>query len=224
MKKRVKKKFNFVKFIIFILFIIILVFIVRYIYNIRLKNIVVLDNKYYTDEDIIETCGIEDYPKFISINKSKLKGKLKSLDLIESVSINKKLDFSIEIKVTEKKLLYYIRSENKYMTSSGKAYKLDNVVGIPTLINYVPENIEASFIKEFSEIDDNVISMISEIEYSKNNYDDKRFLLYMNDGNEVYITISRIELLNKYIDIVKKLNNKHGILYLDSGNYFEIKN
>ena len=84
-------------------------------------------------------------------------------------------------------------------------------------------NIEASFVKEFSQINDNIISMISEIEYNKNKYDDKRFLLYMNDGNEVYITISRIELLNKYIDIVKKLNNKHGILYLDSGNYFEIK-
>ena len=45
----------------------------------------------------------------------------------------------------------------------------------------------------------------------------------MNDNNEVYITISRVDLLNKYIDIVKKLNNKKGILYLDSGNYFEIK-
>ena len=40
----------------------------------------------------------------------------------------------------------------------------------------------------------------------KNTYDDKRFLLYMNDGNEVYITISRVDLLNKYIAIVKKLN------------------
>ena len=109
------------------------------------------------------------------------------------------------------------------MTSTGEAYKLNNVVVIPTLINYVPENIEASFIKEFNKIDSNVISMISEIEYSKNTYDDKRFLLYMNDGNEVYITISRVDLLNKYIDIVKKLNNKKGILYLDSGNYFEIK-
>ncbi len=223
MKKRVKKKFNFFKFIIFILFIILIVFIVRYLFNVRTKNILILDNKYYTDEDIIETCGIENYPRFITLNKGKCKSKLKQLDLIEDVKIKKKFDFSLEITVKEKKLLYYIRSENKYMTSSGETYRLDNVVGIPTLINYVPENIEASFIKEFSEIDDNIISMISEIEYSKNNYDDKRFLLYMNDGNEVCITISRIELLNKYIDIVKKLNNKHGILYLDSGNYFEIK-
>jgi cell division septal protein FtsQ len=109
------------------------------------------------------------------------------------------------------------------MTSTGHSYELEGVNGIPTLINYVPENIEASFIKEFSLIDNNIISMISEIEYNKTQFDEKRFLLYMNDGNEVYITISRVELLNKYVDIVKKLNNKKGILYLDSGNYFEIK-
>ena len=109
------------------------------------------------------------------------------------------------------------------MLSDGKTYRLDKENGIPTLINFVPENIEKSFVKEFNKVDKNVIGLISEIEYSKTAYDEKRFLLYMNDGNEVYITISRTDLLNKYIEIVKQLNNKNGILYLDSGNYFEIK-
>ena len=109
------------------------------------------------------------------------------------------------------------------MTSNNKAYKIPNISGIPTLINYVPEEIEASFIKEFSKVDANVISQISEIEYSKTAFDERRFLLYMNDGNLVYITVSKTDILNKYVSIVKKLNNKKGILYLDSGNYFEIK-
>ena len=223
MKKKVKKKFNFFKFLIFIIVIIVIVFSIKYLFSAKTRNIIILNNNYYSDEEIIETANIENYPKFITLNKNKIKNKLKSLDLIKDVKISKKYGFILEIDVTEKKLLYYIRSENKYMTSTGESYRLNDVYGIPTLINYVPENIEASFIKEFSEIDSNIISMISEIEYSKNTYDEKRFLLYMNDGNEVYITISRIELLNKYIDIVKKLNNKNGILYLDSGNYFEIK-
>lgn len=223
MKKKVKKKFKVFKFILFIISVIIFIFLIWLLLNAKTRNIVILNNYYYSDEDIIETCGIEDYPKFITLNKSKLENKLKSLDLIKDVKITKKWGFILEINVTEKKLLYYIRSENKYMTSTGESYKLDDVKGIPTLINYVPENIEASFIKVFSGINSNVISMISEIEYNKNTYDDKRFLLYMNDGNEVYITISKVSLLNKYIDIVKKLNKKQGILYLDSGNYFEIK-
>ncbi len=223
MKKRVKKKFNFLKFLLFIIFIIIIILIVRFLINARVRNIIILNNNYYSDEVIIEKCGIENYPKFLTLNKKKLENKIKSLELIKDVKITKKFGFVLQIEVTEKKILYYIRSENEYMTSTGHAYKLNNVIGIPTLINYVPENIEASFIKEFSQIDENIINMISEIEYNKNSYDDKRFLLYMNDGNEVYITISKIELLNKYIDIVKTLSNKHGILYLDSGNYFEIK-
>ena len=45
----------------------------------------------------------------------------------------------------------------------------------------------------------------------------------MNDGNMVYITIPRMDLLNKYVSIVKQLDNKNGILYLDSGNYFKIE-
>ena len=97
------------------------------------------------------------------------------------------------------------------------------MIGIPTLINYIPENIEKNFVNKLSNVDSEILSMISEIEYSKTTYDDKRFLLYMNDGNMVYITVSKAELLNKYVEIIKKVDNKKGILYLDSGNYFEIK-
>ena len=96
-------------------------------------------------------------------------------------------------------------------------------MGIPTLINYVPSDIEEKFINKFKNIDKDVISIISEIEYSKTDYDDNRFLLTMNDGNQVYVTVNKLDVLNKYIDIIKKLDNKKGILYLDSGNYFEVK-
>ena len=65
---------------------------------------------------------------------------------------------------------------------------------------------------------------ISQIEYTPNDYDKQRFLLYMNDGNKVYVTITRFNLINKYNDIYPTLGGKKGILYLDSGNHFEIKN
>ena len=45
----------------------------------------------------------------------------------------------------------------------------------------------------------------------------------MSDGNMVYITLPKAENLNKYNEIKKELEGKKGILYLDSGNYFEIK-
>ena len=45
----------------------------------------------------------------------------------------------------------------------------------------------------------------------------------MIDENTVYITLNKIDEFKKYIEIKKQLEGKKGILYLDSGNYFEIK-
>lgn len=223
MEKKIKRKFNFRKFLFFIIFLFLLYMGVSYLISVRTKNIVILNNSYYSDDDIIYTAGIEDYPKFILLNENKIKDKLLKLDLIEDVTINKKFGFILEIFVKEKKILYYVRSTNLYKVSDNKSYELNNIIGIPTLINYIPEDIEKNFVNKLSNVDSEILSMISEIEYSKTTYDDKRFLLYMNDGNMVYITVSKAELLNKYVEIIKKVDNKKGILYLDSGNYFEIK-
>lgn len=223
MKKRIKRRFNPLKFLSFIAFIIICYFLTMYLFDIKTKNIIVLNNNYYSDEKIIETAGIEKYPKFILLNTNKIKKKLLELDLIENVIIKKKWNFILELTIKEKKILYLVRSENKYRLSDNKLYDIDDVLSVPTLINYVPESNEKKFVEAFKNIDNNIISMISEIEYSKTSYDSDRFLLYMNDGNMVYVTTTKLKSLNKYVDIVKKLENKKGILYLDSGNYFEIK-
>ena len=223
MQKKIKKKFNFKKFVFFIIFIFLLYMSISYLISIKTKNIIILNNNYYSDDDIIYTAEIEDYPKFILLNRNKIKDKLMKLDLIEDVTIKKKIGFKLEINIKEKKILYYIRSTNLYKLSDNNNYDLNNVIGVPTLINYIPEDIEKSFVEKLSNVDSSILDMISEIEYSKTTYDDKRFLLYMNDGNMVYITVSKAELLNKYVEIIKKVDNKKGILYLDSGNYFEIK-
>ncbi len=72
-------------------------------------------------------------------------------------------------------------------------------------------------------INSDILIKISEIEYKNTEYDKERFLFLMNDGNYVYITISRIELINSYNEIYPTLDNHKGILHLDSGNHFEIK-
>ncbi len=222
-EKRVKRRFNPLKFLSFVAFIIICYFFTMYLLDIKTKNIVVLNNSYYNDEEIIETAGIENYPKFLALNTNKIKKKLLKLDLIENVTIKKKWNFILELTIKEKKVLYLVRSENKYRLSDNNLYDIDALVVVPTLINYVPESNEKKFVNAFKNIDNNIISMISEIEYSKTSYDSDRFLLYMNDGNMVYVTTTKLNSLNKYVEIVKKLENKKGILYLDSGNYFEIK-
>ena len=224
MKKRVKRKFNIKKFICFIIFLVIIYFVIDYVFSVRTKNIVVLNSNYYSDEIIIETAGIEKYPEFLKIKKNDVKNKLKKLPLINDVKISKKFGYILELDIVEKKGLYLVRSSNKYKLNTNEEYSSDDILNVPTLINFVPSDIEEEFIKELSKIDTNILNLISEIEYSVTDYDDERFILYMNDGNEVYVTNNRLHMLNKYISIMKKISSdKKGILYLDTGNYFKIK-
>ena len=71
-------------------------------------------------------------------------------------------------------------------------------------------------------VDLDVLERISEIKYDPNDVDSERFLLFMNDGNYVYLTLDRFNNVNSYIDIIKKFGSKKGILYLDSGEYFKV--
>ena len=71
-------------------------------------------------------------------------------------------------------------------------------------------------------LDDDILGKISEIEYVPNDYDKDRFLLSMDDGNSVYLTLTKFEMINYYDDVLTQLEGKKGILYLDSGNHFKI--
>ena len=45
----------------------------------------------------------------------------------------------------------------------------------------------------------------------------------MDDGNMIYITLTKIDKLNKYNAIKDKMDNQIGLIYLDSGDYVELK-
>lgn len=222
--KRVKKrKLNFLKVIIFILIIYLIIHLGIYLSNINIKNIVIKNTNYLTDAEVIKTAGLEDYPSFFRTSTNNTKEKLKKEALIEDATVKRKWGFVFEITIKEEKVLYKRKNDNVYVLGSGEEITLENnLSGVATLINYTPKNITKKLNKNLNEIDRNVLSKISEIEYAPNKTDEERFLLYMNDGNEVYITLSKADELNYYVDIVKQLNGKKGILNLDSGSYFEV--
>ena len=225
MTKKVKRrKFNIKKFSLFIFFLLCIIIGIYYLLKMPIKNIIISGTYYLSDEFIIEASGIENYPSFIKTTKTSLEKKLKTIDIIKDVQIHKKWGVILEIEVTEKKILFVERSTGKYIledkTEEDLTYQIN---GIPTLINFVVDDIKDKLIEKLSEVDYEVITKISEIEYSPTTYDEERFILYMNDENTVYITLNKIDEFKKYIEIKKQLEGKKGILYLDSGNYFEIK-
>lgn len=223
-KKIRKKRFNILKFLVFILFLYILVTGFIYILDVPIKNIVILNNNYLSDEEIIEAARIEEYPSFLKTTSFGIKKRIKTLELIEDVKVRKKWGFKVIIEVKEKKILYISRNDNLYTFNTKESYELKyNITGVPVLINFVTDKVRNKLNEKMSSLTINVISKISEIEYSPTSYDEERFVLYMNDKNMIYITLNKLKNLNKYNEIVSKLEGHTGILYLDSGNYFEIK-
>ena len=143
---------------------------------------------------------------------------------IKEVKIEKKFFWKVYLNISEYKVLALDKVTGKIILENGKKEENTyNIRDIPILLNEIDEKEYTKFIKAFSKVDSDILNQISEIEYAPSNVDNKRFILYMNDTNYVYISLDKIDKLNEYNKIKNDLEGKKGILYLDSGNYFEIR-
>ena len=221
--KKVKVKVKFKNVLLFLVFIIILVLGVYFILNKKINTFYVTGNSVLKEQEVLVLSGIYDENKFYQITKNKIIKRLRSNPLIKSVKIKKSLT-SVEIIIEEYDILAYTEYDSSILLSSKeKVYVDKKPLGIPILANQVDSDYMDKFIKKMQLIDKNVLTKISEITYDPIDLDKERFLLYMNDQNYVYLTLAKFEHINKYDELLPKLEGKKGILYLDSGNHFEIK-
>lgn len=219
-----KKKKNKKKIILKILIIIIILgSLIFYFKNMKIKNIYVTGNNNLKDQEIIELAGINNYPNLFQTSSRKIEKKIKLNPLIDSVKVKKTFLGKITINIKEYNLLLKNEIDNTIYLDNGQKITNDiNIIGLPTLINDVDKDILNNFLKKLNTINKDILSKISEITYSPNEYDKDLFLFLMNDGNYVYITTTRLDNINKYENVLLELEGKKGIIYLDSGNHFEI--
>ena len=219
-KLKVKvKKFKLKKFLFFLLFIILISTIIFYLNSIKIKNITITGNNVLSDQLIIETVGLENYPKFTSIRKTNVKNKLLENPIISNVTIKKNIFTSqITINVTENELLF---EEGDYIVmSSNEKIPKENYI-TPKLMNFIEEPYYTQFIEKYNTIDKDITALISQIKYIPNKADEERFLLIMTDGNQIYMTLSRVDKVNKYLELKAKVGGSKGSFHLDTGIYFE---
>ncbi len=215
-----KRKLKIKNILIFVFILILLISLVYYILHVRIKNIYITGNNIVSDKQIIEKAGIDTYPSYFLTLNYKIKNKILDNPYIKKVEI-KKRPFKIYINIEEYKMLALYN--DKIILENGKyANNEYNVFLLPIVINNIDSKID-DFSYYFSKVEDDVLYKISQIEYVPNEVDEDRYLLYMNDGNSVYITLTKIQKLNKYTSIVSKMEGKNGIIYLDSGDYIELK-
>lgn len=215
-KGRRKLKKKALKYLLFI--ILVLAIIVSIVLNMHIKNIYVINNYYLKDIEVIKIAKIDKYPTIINANIINIKKNLENNKYIRKAEVRKKGFFNqVYITVYENYPLFNYRGET-YLYN----LKKDKNSSVAIVTNDIKEDKFNEFVDCMRSLDFDTLERISEIKYDPNDVDDERFYLTMNDGIYVYITLNRFDKLNDYAKIVSTLEDKKGILYLDSGEYFEV--
>lgn len=217
-EEKVVKKFSFVK----LLLVLLIMYVIGYFgYRVaisRITNIYIKNNNILTDQEVIDASGLKNYPSFILTTNYSIKNKLLKNNLVKKVKVKKGLWGKVYIDIEEYKPLFIY--EYKVILDNKNEVDLD--ISLPILVNKVDDDILDKLISKYESVNDEIKLMISEIRYDPNDIDKERFLFTMSDGNYVYITLYKLSSIDEYLKITSTLKDKKGILYLDSGNYFEV--
>ena len=220
-KKVIKRKIRLVPVLLLILIVSLIVFLFNVFFGIKIQNIYVLNNKYLTDDYIIEKAGLKNYPSYFLNFSFRIKNRLESDDFVKEASISKYFFGVVEINVEENEVLYYKKYDKKYvLEDKTEVDELPYSFSPVKIVNYIPDTIYNNFLNKFIKLNESVRSKISEVKYDPSEYDESRFMIYMVDGNYVYVTLTKFDSLDYYNEIYPTLEGKKGILYLDSGNHF----
>lgn len=222
-KNMVKKRKLNLKRVLVLIFSLFIVFFLLYLFLTRkIENIYIYNNSILSDQEIIDTSKLRNYPSYILRTKSSIVSELLKNKFIKNVEVDKKRFKEIHIYIEEYKPIFYDEINNKTILENG--IEADLNIELPILINDIEEQYYIKLVEKMALVNSDVLIKISEIKYEPNNIDKERILLTMNDRNYVYLTLYTFEKINNYNNILPTLEGKRGILYLDSGNYFEILN
>ncbi len=186
----------------------------------KIKNISVSGNQFLSDQEVIELAGLEDYPSTFTHFSFQIKQALEDDVFVKSATVSKSWLYDVHITIEENRPLFYDTTKQKTILESGD--EADGSFDVPTLVNYTPDTIYSKLIQKMKDLDTDIIRRISEMQYDPNDVDPNRFLFTMDDGNYVYLTANQLSNINNYVTIISKFSGKKGILYLDSGEYFQV--
>lgn len=224
-KKKVRvRKLRYGRIFFVVLFFAILLYLFLQFVHFPIRNLYIEHNTYLSDQEIIDLAGLRDYPGMFSSSSRAIEKRLEHNIYIAKAKVKKRNLREITITVTENIPLFYYKNRNCTVFTDGRE-TTENLAST-VLINYVPDETYEKLVQQIKQVDPMILKRISTLQYDPNNVDEERFLLTMADGNYVYLTLEKFDSINNYVEIMKNIikthGNQKGILYLDSGEYFEI--
>ncbi|WP_188454482.1 cell division protein FtsQ/DivIB [Virgibacillus oceani] len=195
----------------------------------HVKTVQVNGNTFVHDTEIIEQSNLMNDTNIWTINEKEIKQAISKNPVIKSVSIDKKLPWTVKINIKEYKKVGYINKDNQYYPILGNGQLLDSLEqktvngDAPLLLNFTDKQVLQSMTDELKKLPSSILNIISEIHWVPSDENKKKIVLYMNDGYIVDGTIREFaEKMEVYPSIVAQLKpESKGIIHIGVGAYFE---
>ncbi|HLS08720.1 cell division protein FtsQ/DivIB [Lentibacillus sp.] len=195
----------------------------------HVKTIVVSGNSFVPDDKVIEQSGIAKDKNIWTVDATEASRAISENPVIQQAEVNRKLPWTINIDVTEFNHVGYVMQNERYYPVLGngnvlKDMEQQNVSGdAPLLIGFSDKDYLNQMTQELKNLPTSILELISEIHWKPSDENERKIVLYMNDGYMVDGTIRNFsENMGIYPSIVSQLDpESKGIIHIGAGAYFE---
>ncbi|WP_019413886.1 cell division protein FtsQ/DivIB [Paenisporosarcina sp. TG20] len=225
-KKRTNRKFTLLLVIFLLTLISLLYFQSPYSH---IQTIIVKGANLSTSEEYIEQSGLQQGQSMWEFRTSSAEKKMKKKEWIQDVIVRRSGLTTVTIEVGEWKKAAYIESDNKgleLVLENGLVFQtLETMplVNAPLLSNFDNPKVTNLMVKELAKLNQEVLTMISQIESVPSEADPYRIRLFMNDGYEVRAIIPTFaEKMNYYPSIIAQIDDAgKGVIDIEVGSFFQ---
>jgi cell division protein FtsQ len=195
----------------------------------KIHEIQVYGNDIYSAEQIVKASGIAIGTQFLNVWESSVQQRLKPLEGIRQVELQRRFPGVIELHVTEYRRVAFWAGQDgsRYpLLENGMVLKQadfsSRVVDRPLISSWPSPELLPHLAKALARLSPAILSEISDIALTPTGYDKQRVTLFMRDGNEVRSVVYNLDkMLKWYPAIVKELpKNTKGVLSLFEQPWF----
>jgi len=187
----------------------------------RVQSVHVYQNKMVDTESILQESRIKEGKSFMVLLLDYFIAKnVQNNPFINDVHIDKKLNGTINLTVSERWVVYKRKKEDQWIAyfSDGTSAVIPPSydVNATVLVSVADEDTFPydELAKNLGYVPREIVDEISEIKHNPSNLEDLRFMFYMNDRNRVSILMDNIKGMMKYYDKLIENSNHERFEYV----------
>lgn len=216
-RKKIKKLLVFLS--LFVVFIVAFTFYFlsdfSKVYRVNFKG-----NKLLSDEYLRSLNYVKEDDYYLFSFDSRIENKFLQNKLIEKTKARHLKHNIIEVEITEKKIVGYT-FEEKPIIYDYKGEQIEMTESNQFLISKIPfidgfdQDVTKEISKYFNDVEEDIISEISEIRKYKFSYDENALMIVFRDGNYFFTSKEGLKLLNNAHGIISNLKVKPSCIFVD---------